>query len=231
MSPTDLLGHIKTFMGHITRVIPITDDEIMEIVFQETLPVYSSYFPYFKYITVNVDRDQTERPGVYRIVHEPEMRLLGVTEILRDPIYSSGAPYYMPYFNTTNVFEAQAAADLNSMTTVPTTFRFFPPNIIEVFPKYCYSYDFMAKCMFEHPRHLTTITPNMWIQFKKLALLDVKIAIYEMYVMLEGISTAFGNIDLKLDSFSNAKDERNTLIEEFEKRYLQQAHRKKILVL
>lgn len=231
MSPSILLGHIKAYMGNITRVIPITDDEIMEIVYQETLPVFSSYFPYFKYITVNVDRDQTERPGVYRIIHEPELTLLGVVEVLRDPIYSSGAPYYMPYFNTTNVFEAQAAADLNSMTTVPTTFRFFPPNIIEIFPKYCYSYDFMVKCMFEHPKHLATITPMMYIQFKRLALLDVKAAIYEMYIMLEGVSTAFGSIDLKLDSFSSAKDERTSLLEEFEKRYLQQAHRKKIIIL
>lgn len=231
VSPSSLLSYLKASLGTIVRVCPITDDEIMRIVYNETLPTYSSFFPYYIRINVSPTTDSTDEQGIYRIRTEPNISILGIAEVLREPLNASSGSYFPPYFDSTDIFTFQAAMDLHSMCTVPTTAKFYPPDRVEVFPKYNYMYDFLLKTRCVHPRHLQTIGETMFLQFKKLALYDVRNFIFETVHTLDGLNTAFGNIDLKLDRYQSAEDDRRNLLEEFEKRYLQDAHRKKIFII
>ena len=43
---TDCIRYIHRMLGHSMQEIELSDDEIMRIVFQESLPTYSKYFPY-----------------------------------------------------------------------------------------------------------------------------------------------------------------------------------------
>ena len=46
LTPTAVLRHIKKQIGAIPYEPELNDEDIMQIVFQTTLPVFSKYFPY-----------------------------------------------------------------------------------------------------------------------------------------------------------------------------------------
>ena len=227
INPSNLLKRIKRRLGTPIRVIPFDDNEIMNIVYDETLPIFSSYYPYFvnKKITANKCLVEGEK-GIYRIELEEDLEILGISRVLRSTFYHNYGPV-VP-FSSGGLANSQIIADLRSGTENPLSFRFYPPNKVEVFPKMIYNTDLLVTCKCIHPTHLQTIEMKYFDIFYQLAEYDVKIAIWAVLQNVNDINTAFGTINLALDEFASAADKRQELLEKFDMNFLREEGRKKL---
>ena len=225
LNPSLVLRHIKRKLGTAYHKLEIDDDQIMDIVWEESLYTYSSYFPYITQIKLGEDDtvNDPELNGVYEI--DTDLEILGVNKVFNHQYERSRAQRY-----TLNPAMEAAANDMFSSYENKDTFRFMPPNRLEIFPKNVFIPEMMAEIKAVHPIHLMTIHPGMRNHFLKLAELDVKVDIYQMRTQYESINTSFGEINLDLDKYSNAESEREDLIQEFEENYIKNSRRKSVWI-
>jgi hypothetical protein len=228
INPSTLLRHIKRKLGASHKPLPMDDEEILDTVYQETLYTFSNYFPYMHNIqTDGVKNKVPGEAGVY-FLETDGLEIIGVAKFLRGYDFYSG--HYHPQYAPKDFFEGQMYADLRSAVAVPDTFKFIPPNRVEIFPKYTSTHEmmFVVKCV--HPEHLGTIPVSLREQFFRLAELDVKISLYQILKMYDQVNTAFGTIELKIDDLEQAEDLRRELLELWDTQYMKEANRKRIYV-
>lgn len=235
VNPTSLLRHIKMMLGAPYKVLPISDEDILNIVFEETLYTYSSYYPYFTDIVINGDKDRVpgdENMGIYYLDNNvqfgDDLEIMGVARVLRKDGYYTTSLY--PVYRESDFIDIQLATDLSSATQVPDTFKFLEPNKIEIFPKSRTNYSFQVRVKCVHPRHLGTIPLSMREYFFKLATLDVKIALFYMLKNYDQLNTPYGNIDLKIEDYEQAVQEREELLQLFKANYWKESNRKKLWI-
>lgn len=229
VSQTSLMRYIKRHLGASHRPLPIDDEEIIEIINDESLVTYSKYFPYLYDITVTPNDAVPGTTGRY-FIDVDGLEVLGIFNTYR----TSGNPFLEgfpgQYVNPTDGIQNQLINNLASYTQVPTTFEFLPPNVMEIFPKYIYNENIMVTVKCVHPSHLATIPLSMRDEFYKLCLYDVKIALWHILKQYSGLNTAVGSIDLKIEDYEAAEAERKDLLERWDEHYNKDALRKKIWV-
>lgn len=176
INPTDLLRYVKRKCGGSHRPLPLDDDEILDTIYQESIYTFSNYYPWSwrKHVSARTDVAEGE-PGYY-IIRSDGLDILGVSKIFRgeNNLWTT----QFPYLNASDAATLQINADMTSMVTVPDTFKFWPPNRIELFPKYVAPLDFIAEIRTVHPQHLQTIPMGLREQFYRLCELDTKMAIW-----------------------------------------------------
>ena len=59
-SPTDCLRYINRNLGSAMQTIELSEDEIMRIVFQESIPTFSKYFPWHFRTTIDTNKNRVE---------------------------------------------------------------------------------------------------------------------------------------------------------------------------
>lgn len=235
MNTTTVLRHIKRKIGASHFPVPVDDDEIIEIIEQETLPTFSTYFPYFYNMKVNPKTQSTGEPGCYFIEdNDMDIEVIGIAQVYRDTStqydYLESEKYNVSRY-TNDFFGSQVLADFTSAVEVPQTFNFHPPNVLEVFPKNSlYNTPFFVKVKAIHPSHLGTISMSLRDEFLKLALYDVQISMYHILKFYEGMGTGVGNIALKTEEFEAADANRKELLETWSTKYLKESNRKKIWI-
>ena len=230
VTPSTLLRHIKSNLGSTVRPLPITDDEIMEIVIEESLPTFSKFYPYMYPVTINPNRDKIEdrnRSSVY-VMDTNGMEILGVAKVYRTDGATEDNRY--PYYATNNIFDMAIANNYLSLTNVPETFQFYPPSLVELFPKNFSDTDFMVVTKCVHLPSLQTIPINLKDEFFQLADIDVRIALYPILKQYDQLNTPFGQIDLKINDLEDAKNERKEIIETFTSKFLKESNRRKIWI-
>lgn len=229
ISTTSLLRYIKRNLGASHRPLPIDDEEIIEIILEETVYTFSNYFPYLYNIVVGREHAVSGMNGRY-LLDADGLEILGVFDTYRS--YGSnrieGIPGQLVY--PTDGMNNQMFTDISSYTQVTPTFEFIPPNIVEVFPKNYYSEDVMVTLKTVHPPHLSTIPLSLREEFYTLALLDVKISLWNILKQFSGLSTAVGNIDLKIEDYEAASSERKDLLERWSENYLKEGIRRKLYI-
>ena len=233
INPTSLLRHIKMMLGVPYKEIPISDADIMDIVFEETLYTFSSFYPYKVDITINSDDAVPGKTGVYFLDTSEQMGeeldILNVNRMFReDGLYTTSM---YPVYREADWTDLQLTADLTSAVQVPTTFKFFTPNKIEVFPKSNTYFKFLVEVNCVHPKHLGTIPIGLREYFYKLATLDVKIALYYMLKNYDNLNTPYGNIELRIEDYEQAVQDREQLIELFKANYWKEPNRKRIWIM
>ena len=231
VTPSTLLRHIKAEIGATTRPLPISDDEVLKVVEEETLPTFSKYYPYFYPLTVNPVTDEVVADDAHAssyIMDTQGMEVLGVARIYRTDGMASDARY--PYYNTNNIFDIAVANNYLSLTTVTDTFAFYPPNLIEIFPKMYGKKSFMviAKCV--HLPSLQSVPIKFKDQLYDLATIDVKKYLYPILKHYDQLNTPFGSIDLKINDLEDAESKRAELLDKFRSMYLKEPERKKIWI-
>ena len=232
INPTTLLRHIKMMSGVPYKVIPFSDEDIMSIVFEETLYTFSAYYPYFVEINVNGNTDMvpgTEGGVYYLHMSEQvgdELEILGVSKFLRQDGYYTTELY--PVYRESDFLELYNANEMTGLTTVPDTYRFIEPNKIEIFPKSRTNWTFLAQLKCIHPRHLGTIPLGLREYFYKLATLDVKIALFHAMKNYAQLQTPYGSIDMKIEDYQDAIQEREQLLDKLREQFWKEANRKRI---
>jgi hypothetical protein len=247
-----VMQYIEMNLGVPYQALELDREEINEIIDKFTLPIFSTYFPHTMEVKVTA-KDQIQL-GIYRIPQEAfnQSNILGVTKFIPFGSYNtsslieSGIHEYplsdSSNFLLNNQFSKGIAgvgagrvltnfvADEISIYNSPPTYKFREPNIIEVFPKSNNHTDWYCELRVVHPTHLATIGTSYMEDFLKLCLYDIQVALYPIRARFSNLNTAYGNIELFMDGLSDAKSNRETLLENFRNRFMKSSNRKKIFI-
>jgi hypothetical protein len=227
MNPTDVLQYIELNLGASIQVLELSPDEIMEVVFTQTLPSFSTYYPNYQLIEIIPKRDKVpNRFNTFYIKCNEE--ILGVSKVLAENYMgNSGLP--LAYYDSDPI-NRQFTADLASMYLQPITFDFETPNIISVYPKTNLLGAFTIQVKTIHPRHLATIPLSMRNEFLECALYDVRIALYPIRDRFKTINTTFGSVELFMDKLESASDDKKTLMEKWRANFHKSAKKRKMFI-
>lgn len=229
LSMSRVITSIKMDLGVYGLSLPFDnpDEALRNVIKIKTLPTFSQFSP--QYMTFTIDTNELEQhdDGTYqsKVFTIPDM--FGDRDILYvrsldvdtseladgyvDPIYIGNE------LNYEDLISAQASANLLSLAIPSVTFKFYPPNKLEIFNAgLSFDNKFKVTVALEHSENLTTIPKTSWTSFMKLATLDVKKFLYDNLKLYGNLQTAYGNIDIKIDDWANAEQERNDLVNQWE---------------
>ena len=113
---------------------------------------------------------------------------------------------------------ANAGASLMNTMIPKMSFKFEPPRTVYIFNAWSSS-NLQWDLGFEHDKSLASIPETVREEFLKLAMLDVKENIYPTLKQYTEINTSLGNINLKLDDWSDADNMRRDLLDKWDDVY------------
>lgn len=231
-----LISSIKLDLGLTAMATPFEnlDELIREIIVVRTIPVFDEMYPYK--VPLQIDTNEltmVERRTESTVYMLPDV--FGKAEIMMvthmEPIYDDNR--YSNDYNTSmfsygvtpciygyqELMMAQAQANMLSSAAKGSTFQFIPPNMIEIFSGYAMGNTYRLTVAITHADNLSTIPATCYGSFLKLATMDVKVHLYNLLIHYENLSTAYGQLSLNIDRWSNAEDDRRALIEKWEQTY------------
>lgn len=250
LTPNNLLNNCKRLLGISTFKLPITDDELLDILYQDTLPTFSRYFPRYIKLKMNlrdcekadnvvnsqrnnniISSGTTTGSAAYHLdisMYGQDLVILDIEDIKNIDARLNG--YGNPYFYTDNAYDlllnSFAQANLEAMVCVPPIYFYQEPNILVIEEFGSLTEDMVSiTFLLMHAYDLSTIKMTYKDKLKKLFLLDLKINLYEILKHSDNIDTPFGQINLKIDDWANAQDKREELENEWEQHFL--SHRRK----
>lgn len=230
MNLSNIVTRIKLKLGLLNIATPIEnlDETIVTILKDITIPVFSVYYPVKESLTLNTyDLELLEKSGIYEKYLLPEFKtrkLLYVFDVSYDTTVLSGLGYYgggMPLLQGNLINQtmlANAGASLMNHMIPKLTFKFEAPRNLYIYNAYSSS-KVVLDLGFEHDKSLASIPETCREEFLKLALLDVKENLYPTLKQYTEINTAIGNINLKLDDWANAEEQRQQLIDKWDDTY------------
>ena len=220
---TTVLKYLEMYLGQ--RYMLESQEWYLEIINEQTLPIFSVFYPnYIRRILI------TEKDGI--VSYNPTTRQNGIYKY-KIPNFDSSIEFldidnfYHPYNDrSSSMISPMVGGNFISsvlagkvLSTVPHvnslyTVTFEPPDIVVVDPVPYKHHDFTIDM--KVVRKLNQILPTYRDDFLKLALLDVKIALYNKYLNAR-TSGDFGgiSIDPHLDDFSSAESDRDSLLDIF----------------
>lgn len=223
LHPTSVLRYIKLYLGQ--RFDIVDKDFYLDVIEELSLPTFSKYYPR-RISGINI----TESCAIRE--YNPTVKLSLITKYKipnygEDVEYLDIANYYHPHndrssnlvtpYGNGSYFGAIAATRVMSAiphSDTPFGIGFEPPDFIIMDPPILQHYDFTVdmKCV----NKLYQILPTYKDEFMKLALLDIKMALYNKFINLRSSGT-YGGIELNpmLDDFSSAESDREELLRHF----------------
>lgn len=231
LNMSKLISSIKMDLGVYGMALPFDNpDEVFRDVLElKTIPTFSQFQPY--YIPLKMDLDKAveiEKNLQYTIYELPDVfadsEILFVKKLEED--LDSFAHGYldtgalMGGISWGDMMMGQANANLASIAMPATTFEYIAPNKIKIFnDSFMYSRKVRLEIAVQHSNNLSTISKTAEYSFTKLATLDIKMMLYNNLKHYNDLQTAYGNINLKIDDWSNAESERTELLREWEDTY------------
>ena len=228
ITPTAVLRYIHRMLGSSVQMIELSDEEIMRVVFQESLMTYSKYFPYmFKVPLKPSDCIGPQYPNVYRIPNDDRLEIIGVHRVWLDNMNQFGGSL-LPLVN--DAFQSQLLNDALSQTITPTTFTYEAPNLVTIRPKIYHLGSALLEVKAVHPRHLRTIPVAMRDQFLRLCLDDVLISLYPIRHRFESYTTVYGALTPFFEMVDGAANDKQELIDSWKENLLKDANAKRIWI-
>lgn len=204
------------------------DDVIVEIIQDITVPAFSIYQPLKENLHINLyDLELLEDTDTYEKYLLPDFqtrKLIDVIDLNYDTSILAGLGYYgggMPLMEGNLIQQAMlsnAGASVMNFMIPKLTFKYEHPRTLYVYNGYSHS-KVVLKLAFEHDKTLASIPETCREDFLKLALLDVKENLYPTLKQYSEINTAIGNINLKIDDWAQAEDQRRELIDKWDDTY------------
>lgn len=198
-----------------------TENVIMDVLTTSTIPIYSQFVPWIREGTISVaalkvvDKDGgiymlpaflTTTPIMYvSDVHLPFHNNRGT--------YGDIAPAYGINRSVQGVLTSQAYMMVAGQMRAEPSFDYLGENkiILYGYPKT----QLVFKVACEHESNGESIEDGCYDSFLELATLDMKIFLYNTLKLYDGIPTAFGNINLKIEEYQAADGERTALLDKW----------------
>lgn len=231
MNISTLITRIKIKLGIYAIALPFDnpDQAIVDIIQNITLRTFSTFCPHYEPMRFLLsDLEEVEKKGSYETYLLPdifsEREIMFVKSVEYSEADISGIGYWgggIPLLQGNMLRQAMTAnASLNLTNKIipKLTFRYEHPRKITLFNVLSSTHlTFIIALM--HDKNLVTISPTMEESFFDLAILDVKDGLYQTLKHYTDLSSAYGNISLKLDDWQNAESERKELINTWKANY------------
>lgn len=228
LTPTAVLRYLNRMLGASLQELELTEDQMMRVVFQESLMTFSKYFPYkFKIPVKRSDSIGGGYSNVYKIPNDDHIEILGVHRVWLDNMNQFGGSL-LPLVN--DPLQQQLLNDTLSMIITPVTFRYEAPDLITIRPKIERIGTAMIEVKGVHPKHLRTIPIAMRDQFLRLCLDDVLLSLYPLRHRFDSLTTPYGNIQLFLEQLDNAGADRDALLDSWKDSFLKDGTAKRLWI-
>jgi hypothetical protein len=223
MNLSDVVTRTKLKLGIANIAAPIEniDGTITEIIKNITVPDFSLFYPDKEKVRLDLTKleklDSTNSCDTYLLPDYKLKKILYVFNVYYDDSTLSGFGHYggaLPMIGGNmidQVLMSNAATQMYSLMMPKLTFEFIHPRTIKIYNQYSES-KLVFELGFSHDPSLSSIPETCRSSFMDLAILDVKENLYPIFKNYTNISTAYGNIDLKIESWENAESERKDLI-------------------
>lgn len=230
LNQTILLRFIESRLGYKYRDLELDDNEIMQLITQETIPTFSRYFPHIHRIVVTQKDIVEGYRNIYYIDKEEAYERYDIINVKQVFLgQQSGGGYdkasVLGYGYGQGFGGAMAGAFKAPYN--PVVFEFMPPNKLEIRPSALLAH-FTVELNVVHPNHLSTIQPGLEMEFMQLALYDVQIALYRIRQRFNNLSTPFGSIELFIQDLEEASGKRDEMIDKFKQKFAFSSSRKKL---
>ena len=250
MSPNLLLKKAKRRLGVSTFKLPFDDEELIDILYEDTLPTFSKYFPKYLTLPINLEKcpparfkvaDKAKYYGrrAYHLAEEinrygSEIIPLDIEDIdyfLNDGsdfiTYSGEMAGLTPYEVVANSHYSSTAA---AMLNVEPVHFFEAPDILILDEKgFAQIHGNLIYVTFltMHNGDLSSINLTYIDYLTRLYMCDLQIALYAVLKHMDKIDTTFGEIDLKIDDWQDAEQKREELQDDWNTKFLR--HRRKTI--
>lgn len=230
MNMSKLITRIKRNIGIYGIALPIEDidKEIKDIIIDITLPVFSLYNPYEDHLYIDLQNlERVEKTSTYQSYLLPSAlseKLLYIKDVRYDDRCISGLGYWggdIPYLSgvlTEQTLISNAAKNLTNMALPKLNFQYEPPRKLTLYNNYASLKVIIDMCC-KQDQSLQSIRPTAEESFFKLAVLDVKENLYQLVKHYTTIQTAYGTVELKIDDWADAANERKELINQWDDSY------------
>ncbi len=225
LTGTQVLRYINRMLGTVLQELEISEEEMMRVVFQESLPTYSKFYPYKYRLVVNAENVVTGKNNTYNIPNSDNLEIIGIHKVYISNMTQFGSTMIPLSYNP---FESQIFNDFVSMSVTPLTWMYMPPDRIEIYPKIINLNSAVLEVKAHHPKHLKTIPMNMRDEFLKLCLYDVLLSIYPLRKRFENFNTPYGSIQPFMEMVESAKGDKEELIERWRSNFLKDDTAKRI---
>ncbi len=200
----NLLDYIKLNLGAQTSAFEFSDDDILDILKNHTIPEFSKYIPLIRYYRVTEENNMiTENPTWLYQIKNFCYKIMKVNALIGTASLQDMDMLYLQAGRRTayDVTELLMAANYSHMQTVALpaqTWRFFAPDKIEVIKASQaleWNKDFIAElaCIHENP---TTINPDQYNLLRDLALADIMIFVGRIRTKYESFTTPYGEVQV-----------------------------------
>ena len=207
-------------LGLIEYKLDYLYPEIHKNLLNNTLPIFSQYFPYYRRYLFVPNENKADSNNEYYLnipeVKANKLKIISVADVRARSGVEGNAfmDSYRPFAMTIeDVLINSASTNIESLTNYSyRSFRFIPPN--KIWLKGFGDYDLYITLKLTYPS-FSAIPDSVIEQFLDLAECDIKIFIYNKLKHYDQLSMPIGNMDLKLNIFENGENERREVIERF----------------
>ena len=227
LTPTQVMRFINRNLGAALQELELSEEEMMRVVFQETLPTFSKFFPYKYRLQVGNAQFVQGSLNTYEIPNSDNLEIIGIHKVFISNMAQFGSTMIPLSYNP---FETQIFNDYVSMTVTPVTWTYIPPNQVTVFPKIVNYQTAIFEVKAVHPRHMKTVPMNMRDEFLKLTLLDVLVSLYPLRKRFETMTTPYGTLQPFMEMVERSIDDRKELLERFSNLLLKDSNAKRIFI-
>lgn len=231
MNLSQLITRIKIKCGIYSIALPFDNpDEVIKDVIQDiTLRTFSTFLPYYETFRFNLDElENLDKQANYQVYVLPDVfsqrELLFVKDVRYEESDISGLGYWgggIPILHGNMINQSilsNAGLAMTNKMIPKLTFKYEHPRKVTLY-NVLSSSKIVFDIAFMHDKDLVSIPPTAEESFYELAVLDVKDMLYQTLKHYDNIQSAYGNITLKLDDWSQAESERKTLLDEWENTY------------
>lgn len=198
-----------------------TENVIRDVLVATTIPIYSQFQPWIREGDANIKSLKVvdKINNIYMLPAFLTMTPVMYVADVHMPYHSNQGAYggmiqsYGLGQSAQGVLTTQANMMLAGEMRAEPTFQYLENNKIRLYGFTKTMVTFRVAC--EHEPNGETIPQGCYESFMQLAMLDVKMFLYNTLKLYDNIATAFGNISLKAEDNQAAEADRNALLEKW----------------
>lgn len=231
MNLSKAISHIKMQLGLYGITLPFkdeitgqptpTENVIRDVLTTVTIPIYSQFKPWEREGSIPLDQLKLvdKKENIYMLpaflTLTPVMYVSNVSLPYHNMrgTFHDVAPAYGINSSVQGVATAQAYMMVAGQMRSEPTFEYLGENKIRLYGYPRVQLTFKVAC--EHDPNGESIEESCYDSFMELAMLDVKQFLYNTLKLYDGIPTAFGAINLKIDDYQSAEADRNALLDKW----------------
>lgn len=236
LNQSEVLRYVKDNMAFPFQTIEWDDDKILEFIDDNTRKEFSYYIPQGnQFVALNTELATTKVPGTQNRFYITEPCGLEIYNVVE--MYTNGSDYYLhghPPLGPLShgevqdwAFAVEASMTTKQFSSFDYTFEFTHPNIIRISPVTGGGLGtVILEYEREQPSDLSGIPNDLHMDFKKMALADVMIAVGRIRKRYGGgnLRTPFGEIPLESEILEEGKEIKRDLLEKLERLFIPNIH-------